>query len=572
MKTVEKQLEALFKKTVKLFQPDFNEWDKLFIQPASNSKFGDYQTNFAMTTAKIFRKAPRMIAEDLVSNFPENSTVEKLEVAGPGFINIFLKESFLDQELKKIGVEEYEFSEINTEKDVVIDYSSPNIAKRFHIGHLRTTVIGDSIKRILQFLGHNVIADNHLGDWGTQFGKLIVGYRNWLDRKAYEKDPIKELERIYVEFGNRVSEENSLEELARLELKKVQSGDEENKKLWKEFVELSLNDYKKTYKRLNIDFDTWYGESFYHEKMPGILELLKEKDIAKMDDGALVVFFDEEDNLHPCIVQKKDGAFLYSTSDLATVNFKRETYKMGTAVYVTDDRQQAHFKQIFKISEKLGWAMDFEHVVFGLMTYEGKVISSRTGASDLNLENLLNEAEKRSLEVIEEKNPSLPEEEKKEIAKIIGIGAIKYNDLSQNRVSTVDFSWNKALSFEGNTAPYLQYSYARIQSIKRKAAEQNIVCNHDAPIVLKSELEKSLAALTLRFPEIVIKAAESYRPNLVADYLFELAQKFSSFYNAMPILKEEGEILNSRLMLIDKTAITLKRGLDLLGIKTIDRM
>ena len=440
-----------------------------------------------------------------------------------------------------------------------------------HAGHLRTTIIGDSIKRIMRYVGYRVIADNHLGDWGTQFGKLIVAYRNWLDKDAFEKDAINELERLYIKFGEEAKDKPELNDEARAELEKLQNGDAENMKLWEQFSEITKKECKRIYARLGIEFDTYYGESFYHPMMPEVVKLLEEKGISVVDDGALVVFFEEDENLHPCIIRKKDGTFLYSTSDLATVRFKIDNYNLNKAVYVTDDRQTSHFKQVFRISERLGWKADFDHVTFGVMTFNGQILSTRAGNS-IKLDDLLNEAEKRAYEIVNEKNPDLPEDEKRNIAKVVGHGALKYADLSQNRVSNIDFTWNKALSFEGNTAPYLQYSYARVRSIFKKAEETGITIEKDSQILLETEAEKQLAMSVLKFPETVEKAAETYKPNLVTDHIFDLAQKFSSFYNSTPILKGESQLIQSRLKLSDTVSETIKTGLDLLGIEVVERM
>ena len=565
------RLEKLFKEAIKSIRPDFDDWSRLVLQPATDEKFGDYQTNFAMTASKIFRQAPKMIAEALIAAIPENDLTEKIEVAGPGFINIFLKKEALAEAVQKTFSEKWDFSHINTEGTVVIDYSSPNIAKPMHVGHLRTTIIGDSIKRIMKFIGYNVIADNHLGDWGTQFGKLIIGWNRWLDKENFEKDPISELERIYIKFGDEAEKDPDLEELARVELKKVQDGDEKNMALWKKFVDITLAECKKIYEYLGVEFDTYYGESFYHPIMPKVIDELVEKGLAVESEGALVVFFDEKENLHPCIVRKKDGAFLYATSDLATIKYKYENYKMNKALYVTDDRQAVHFKQIFNIAQRAGWDMEFVHIPFGVLSFNGEILKTRAG-NTIKLADLFKEAESKGLSVVEEKNPELPAEEKKKIAKAVGIGALKYSDLSQNRTSNIDFSWEKALSFDGNTAPYLQYSYARVQSIKRKAAEKGIDLDLNCKIALESEIERSIAASVTRFPECVEKAAELYKPNFIADHIFDLVQKFGTFYNSTPILKAEPEKMLSRLLLAEAVARTVRTGLDLLGIEAPEKM
>ena len=568
------KLKKLFSENINnIFGADYAE--KVDIQNSTKKEFGDFQTNFAMVSSKLIGKNPREIASTLVDNFKENDIIEKLEIAGPGFINIYLKNSFLNEEIKKVENEKYDFSFLNTDKTVIIDYSSPNIAKRMHIGHLRSTIIGDSIKRILQFLGFHTLADNHIGDWGTQFGKLIVAYKNWLNKKAYEEDPIGELERIYVQFSDEAKKNPVLEDEAREELKKLQLGDEDNQKLWKEFIDISLKEYNKIYDRLDVNFDYYYGESFYNDMMPSVLEELKEKGIAREDQGALVVFF-ENDKLPPAIVQKKDGSFLYTTSDLATMKFRKDELNVDEAVYLTDDRQQNHFKQVFEIGEMLGKPYNYKktHIVFGIMRFgDGMIFSSRSG-NIIRLVDLLDEAKTQVKKVIDEKNPNIPEDEKENIAEIVGSGAIKYFDLSQNRTSDITFTWDKVLSFEGNTGPYLQYTYVRIMSIFRKLKEENInVENENIILEDMTGIERELATELLRFPQAVEKSYESYRPNIIADYLFDMAKLFNNFYNSSSILKEKNKkVMDARILLSEKTAFVLKEGLSLLGIKTVDRM
>lgn len=568
------KLKKLFSENINnIFGADYTE--KVDIQNSTKKEFGDFQTNFAMVSSKLIGKNPREIANTLVDNFAENDIIEKLEIAGPGFINIYLKNSFLNEEIKKVENEKYDFSFLNTDKTVIIDYSSPNIAKRMHIGHLRSTIIGDSIKRILQFLGFHTLADNHIGDWGTQFGKLIVAYKNWLNKRAYEEDPIGELERIYVLFSDEAKKNPALEDEAREELKKLQLGDEDNQKLWKEFIDISLKEYNKVYDRLDVNFDYYYGESFYNDMMPSVLDELKKKGIAREDQGALVIFF-ENDKLPPAIVQKKDGSFLYTTSDLATMKFRKDELKVDEAVYLTDDRQQNHFKQVFEIGELLGEPYNYKktHVVFGIMRFgDGMIFSSRSG-NIIRLVDLLDEAKTQVKKIIDEKNPNIPEDEKEKIAEIVGSGAIKYFDLSQNRTSDITFTWDKVLSFEGNTGPYLQYTYVRIMSIFRKLKEENIsVENKDIILENMSGIERELAVELLRFPQAIVKSYESYRPNIIADYLFDTAKLFNNFYNSSSILKEEDKkVMDARILLAEKTAFVLKEGLSLLGINTVNRM
>lgn len=402
MLRIEKYIEEVFMTAIHKLYPD-KELKPIEISIATNEKFGDFQTNFAMMNSKIIGGNPRKIAEEIVNEIGTcNHLIEKLEIAGPGFINIFLKDEYLGEYVSKMTTEKFEYTELNTKGDVIIDYSSPNIAKRMHIGHLRSTIIGDAVKRLYNFLGYHTVADNHIGDWGTQFGKLIIGYRKWLDKEAYEKNPIEELERVYVEFSKESENDPSLDDLAREELKKLQDGDKENYALWQEFIKVSLDEYNKLYNRMGITFDTYYGESFYHNMMPAVLDELVEKGLAVEDQGAKVVFFDEKDNLHPCIVQKKDGAFLYSTSDIATVKFRKENYDINRLIYLTDERQQDHFKQFFKITEMLGWDIEKIHIWFGIMRFADGVFSTRKG-NVIRLEQLLDEGKKRALEVIEEK-------------------------------------------------------------------------------------------------------------------------------------------------------------------------
>ena len=563
MKIVSRELTDIFQDLVTKLYPNVE------LNIATNEKFGDYQCNFAMINSKIIGDNPRNIAENIKNNFPYGAVVEKLEVAGPGFINIFLSNKFLSETINKIG-EKYDFSFLNTKGDVVIDFSSPNIAKRMHIGHLRSTIIGESISRIYKYLGYNVVADNHIGDWGTQFGKLIVGYRKWLNQEAYKTNPIEELERVYVKFSDEADENPALEDEARAELKKLQDGEEENTKLWKEFIEASLQEYNKLYKRLDIHFDTYYGESFYNDMMGDVLKELVDKNIAKDDQGAKVVFFNEEDNLYPCIVQKKDGAYLYSTSDIATIKFRKNTYDVNKLIYLTDSRQQDHFKQVFKITDMLDWNIEKYHIWFGIIRFADAILSTRKG-NIIKLEELLDEAHTRAYNIVNEKNSSLSEEEKQNIAEIVGTSSVKYADLSQNKQSDIMFEWDKILSFEGNTAPYLLYTYARIQSILRKVEEQGFDLK-DIELNLTNNFERNLANHLLNLPISVLKSAETFKPNLIADYLYELSKKLNTFYNNCPILNQEENILKTRALLIKKTGEVLKEGLALLGISVLNKM
>ncbi len=539
------------------------------IQFTKEINLGHFQTNIALISSKKLSKNPKEIATQIVSNIEIGEIISKAEIAGPGFINFTLNSNWLYSYLHKFNPLEWNY-DLEIEKGTtVIDYSSPNIAKRMHIAHLRSTIIGESIKRMYKFMKREVIADNHLGDWGTQFGKLIVGYNNWLDKDAYQTDPLAELERIYVKFEQESAENESLLPEARTELKKLQDGDPVNTNLWKEFVNTSIAEYNKLYNRLGVEFDTYWGESYYEDSMPSVIEELINKNIAKESQGALIVEFDESEHLHPCLIRKSDGATLYATSDLACIKKKMETYNLNKLIYVTDDRQSDHFKQFFKVSEMLGWSVNNIHVTFGLMKFADSHFSSRKG-NVIRLETLLDEAESRALKIVEEKNPDLSDSEKREIARVVGIGAVKYSDLSQNRSSTIIFDWDKNLSFDGNTSPYLQYVYARIQSILRKADYK--FNDQESSLEYESEIEQKLILQLTKFHSIIVKAAETCKPNVIADYVFELAQMFNTFYNAINIIKSEDQQKVSRLILIDKIAMTIKSGLNLLGIEVLDRM
>ena len=570
MKILEDLIKSAIVGVIEKEFPGFEDADPE-IQKTGNPAFGDYQTNFALKNAGKMKSSPVKIAMALKEHIAALDMVDRCDVAGPGFINIFLDDDFLGKYVQIMDPAKAEYDIPDRDGTLIIDYSSPNIAKPMHVGHLRSTVIGDSLKRVFRFLGYSVVADNHLGDWGTQFGKLIVGYRNWLDRALYKDDPIAELERIYILFEQKSSDDPALIEQAREELKRLQDGDEDNLGLWKEFVSVSMDEYAKTYRRMDIEFDTYHGESFFHNLMPGVVDELVKKGLAKESEGALVVFFDEAENLHPCVIKKNDGAFLYATSDLACILFRKKEYDINRLVYVTDARQESHFRQVFAIKDMLGWDVAAEHVPFGLMGLADGHFSSRRG-NVIKLKDLLDEAKKRAAAIVEEKNPGLSPGEKDRIAETVGLGAVKYSDLSQNRVSNIVFDWDKMLNFEGNTAPYLQYTYARISSLIRKARENGKYDGGMERVAIRNNSERVLALTLSQFFSSVAKAGETYRPNIIADQLFETAQRFNSFYNSLPVLKAEGVSLPTRLMLAEKTAFILKTGLGLLGIQTVERM
>jgi len=542
------------------------------VVPTVDEAFGDYQCNAAMALAKLLKKPPREVAQAIATGADLPDSVERLEVAGPGFINFHLKSGWLARHLEIIQADpRLGTPEEGNGHTVVIDYSSPNVAKPMHIGHIRSTVIGNALDRLHRFLGYRVIADNHLGDWGTQFGILIVGYRNFVDPAALESAPVEELERIYVKSYEQSQKDEEWKNQARRELVKLQQGDPENLSLWKRFVELSIAEFEHIYTRLGVSFDLVRGESHYNDRLPAVIERLKRGGLAKESEGALVVFLEEE-KLPVCIVQKSDGGFNYATTDLATVFSRVEEFKPDAIVYVTDERQQLHFKQFFTIARKLGVKSHLVHVWFGLMRLPEGTFSTRQG-NVIKLERLLDEAEKRALDIVRKTSPQMDPAQQTDVARAVGIGAVKYADLSQNPQSLVTFTWEKALALEGNSAPYLQYACARIASVQDKYQER--FPGKDPlsyAIALGEPIERKLAARLIRFPDILMRSAGSYRPNVLADYLYDLAQVYSTFYQNVPFLKSDEGVRESRVRLCALTAKTLRTGLGLLGIETPDRI
>ncbi|MCF7847504.1 MAG: arginine--tRNA ligase [Kiritimatiellales bacterium] len=570
--TFEERLSAWTTETMaELFSLDETAGN-LGVTPTNNEKFGDYQCNAAMELARTLKTAPRQIAQDFIDKAIVPEFIEKMEIAGPGFINIFIRNAALAEYLESIEQDEHlGVPQAGEGKTVIIDYSSPNVAKPMHIGHIRSTVIGNAIDRIYRFLGYHVIADNHLGDWGTQFGLMMVGFRSFVDKHALAEAPVEELERVYVASYNKSKEDESWREEAKKELVKLQQGDEENLALWKQFIELSIEEFNIIYDRLGVKFDLYRGESFYNKQLPGIIQALEEKGLAKESDGALIVDL-EEDGMPICIVRKSDGGYNYATTDLATVQSRMAEFQPERIVYVTDERQQLHFKQFFTIAGKLGMNANLVHVWFGLMRLPEATFSTREG-NVIKLAQLLDDAEERALEMVKASSPEMPAEEQKELARAIGIGAIKYTDLSQNPQSLVTFTWEKALNMEGNSAPYLQYAFARISSVYDKYhvlyPETDL---SDCSINIEHEIERRLAIKLGRFSAAVIAAASNYRPNILADYLYELSQIYSSFYQNVPFLKAEEGTRESRIRICRITASVLKQGLNLLGIETPDRI
>jgi arginyl-tRNA synthetase len=456
-------------------------------------------------------------------------------------------------------------------RKVVIDFGSPNVAKPMHVGHIRSTVIGDAIARIGSLLGHDVIRDNHIGDWGTQFGMVIYGWKNLLDRAALERAPIAELVRIYKATNEAAAADPKVREACREELVKLQAGDPENFGIWKDCVTLSLGEFDATYRILDIHYDIQRGESFYNDRLPGIVDRLLNAGIAEISEEAVVVFFRDIPELadKPAIIRKKDGGYNYATTDIATVDYRVDDLKRDTCWYVVGAPQTLHFKQIFEIARREGRVADFRHITFGSILGEDRKLMKTRSGDNVALRDVLDEAVVRARKLVDEKNPDLAENERDDVAKIIGIGAVKYADLSQYRMTDYIFSWDRMLSFQGNTAPYLQNAYVRIRSIFRRAGEEFVPPDS---ISLSVAEERNLALKLCQFAEVLPTVLNDFRPNLLANYLYELANAFHSFYEACPVLKSEEPSRSSRLALCELSGRVLMKGLDLLGIKVPEKM
>jgi arginyl-tRNA synthetase len=539
---------------------------------ATDPRFGDYQTNAALVLGKQRGENPRDVAEKVLKYFDIGDLAETPTVAGAGFINFKLRADAVAKVASELFTDEgLGVAKSVSPRKIVIDFGSPNVAKPMHVGHIRSTALGDAIARVATFLGHDVIRDNHIGDWGTQFGMVIWGWKNLLDRNALQRGPLAEIVRIYKEANARSTADPTVREACRQELVKLQSGDKENLDIWNECVALSMQDFEHVYELLDIHYDIQCGESFYNDRLPGVVDRLLEAKIAETSEGAVVVFFRDVSELadKPCIVRKSDGGFNYATSDIATVEYRINELKRDTLWYIVGAPQTLHFKQIFEVARREGYKADLRHIPFGNVLGEDRKLMKTRSGENVPLRQLLEEACNRARKIIEEKNPDLSEDEKISIARIIGIGAVKYADLSQYRMTDYVFSWDKMLALQGNTAPYLQNAYVRIRSIFRKADES---APKTGKFVLTDAAEIGLAKKLCQFAEIVPQVLNDFRPNVLATYLFELANSFHSFYEACPVLKSEEPARRSRLALCDLTGRVLQRGLDLLGIKVPERM
>ncbi len=539
---------------------------------ASDPRFGDYQTNAALILGKQRNENPRVLAEKIVAHFVTDDLCEPPAVAGAGFINFTLRPAAVaEKTMEVLRDDRLGVAEAKSTQRIVIDFGSPNVAKPMHVGHIRSTVLGDALARIAQFLGHEVIRDNHIGDWGTQFGMVIYGWKNLLDRQALQRNPLAEIVRIYKETNERAARDPEVREACRQELIKLQAGDKENLDIWNECVAFSMQDFERVYKLLDIHYDIQCGESFYHDRLSGVVERLLESGIAEISEGAVVVFFRENSELadKPLIIRKRDGGFNYATTDLATIDYRMNDLKADAVWYVVGAPQILHFKQIFEIARREGYTAELRHITFGSVLGEDRKLMKTRSGENVPLRELLEEACKRARKIIEEKNPQLSDDEKSDIAQKIGIGAVKYADLSQYRMTDYVFSWDKMLSLQGNTAPYLQNAYVRIRSIFRKAGESAPRIDE---LVLADSAEINLAKRLCQFAETVPQVLNDFRPNILANYLFEAANTFHTFYEACPVLKSEEPTRSSRLALCDLTARVLKHGLGLLGIQVPEKM
>lgn len=550
------------------------------VRQSAKVQFGDYQANGMMAVAKKLGMAPRQLAEQVLTHLDLSGIASKVEIAGPGFINIFLEPAFLAEQVQQALASDRLGVSQPTRQTIVVDYSAPNVAKEMHVGHLRSTIIGDAAVRTLEFLGHHVIRANHVGDWGTQFGMLIA----WLEKQQQENAgdmALADLEGFYRDAKKHYDEDEAFAERARNYVVKLQSGDTYFREMWRKLVDITMTQNQITYDRLNVTLtrDDVMGESLYNPMLPGIVADLKAKGLAVESEGATVVFLDEFKNKEGdpmgVIIQKKDGGYLYTTTDIACAKYRYETLHADRVLYYIDSRQHQHLMQAWTIVRKAGYVPDsvpLEHHMFGMMLgKDGKPFKTRAGGT-VKLADLLDEALERARRLVAEKNPDMPADELEKLANAVGIGAVKYADLSKNRTTDYIFDWDNMLAFEGNTAPYMQYAYTRVLSVFRKADidEQSLA---SAPVIISEDREAQLAARLLQFEETLTVVAREGTPHVMCAYLYDVAGLFSGFYEHCPILSAENDaVRNSRLKLAQMTAKTLKLGLDTLGIETVERM
>ncbi len=623
------------------------------IKATSDGKFGDYQANFAMPLAKQLSKPPREVASSIVEAVRLDDICSGIEIAGPGFINLTLDDSWVKTRLTTaVGNDRLGVAKIASPRKFVVDYSSPNVAKPMHVGHIRSTVIGDALARVLRFVGHDVVTDNHLGDWGTQFGMIIYGYKHFVDQATYEATPVVELGRLYklvrrlmdyhsavkslpdskrqleqleqaanelegtpllgdkakdkqlrkqiaaaknrakgqaeavcglqeridsadsdAEFKSLAEAHPDINNAVLLETAALHEGDPKNRELWDDFLPHCREDIQRIYQRLSVSFDHELGESFFHNMLESVVNDFEAKGFARTSDGALCVFMEQYET--PMIIRKQDGAFLYATTDLATIKYRLDEWQADAILYVVDHRQHQHFEKVFDAVKLWGYSdVELVHVSFGtVLGDDGKPFKTRSGDT-VNLETLLDEAESRAVAIAKEANPNLVSEQQENIGRVVGIGGLKYADLSQHRASDYKFSYDKMLAMKGNTATYLQYSYARVQGIlRRMGTDLDALRSDDSEFVFAEDVERTLAVKLVRFGESLDEVLVEYKPNLLCNYLFELTQTFFQFYDQCSVKDAENDVVRiSRLKLCDLTARTIEKGLRLLGIGVLDQM
>ncbi len=541
-----------------------------FMEIPAKPEMGDYAFP-CFRLAKTMRKAPNMIAADICSKIEENKIFSKIEPVA-AYINFFTDKSVYAAEvmesIAKMG-ENYGTSEEGKGKTIVIDYSSPNIAKPFHVGHLRSTVIGSALYKIFEKMGYECVGVNHLGDWGTQFGKLIEAYKLWGSKEEVEEKGISELTRIYVKFHEEAEKDPSLDDRARAWFVKMQDGDEEAITLWKWFYDISIKEFERVYEKLGVKFDHYTGESFYNDKMAAIVDELKEKKLLTESNGAMIVDL-EDAKMPPCLIIRTDGGTLYATRDITAAIYRKNTYDFDKCIYVTAIDQNLHFAQWFKVIEKMGydWSKDLVHVPFGLVSLEDGKLSTRKGKVVL-MEDLLDEAVKKTMGIINDKNPDLPDKE--EVAKEVGIGAVIFDDLYNGRIKDIVFSWDRMLNFDGETGPYVQYTHARACSVLKKAE----YVKGTAPIdysVLTDDASVDVCKMLANYSAKIKEAASRYEPSVIARYLVDLSQAFNKFYHDNVILTDDENVRNARLAVVDAVRLVIKSGLEILGIKSPERM
>ena len=566
------ELEGVMSQALNAVGVDLPEGFQVQVESAADLRFGDYQSNAAMILAKRLRTNPREFAAKLIEVM-ELGDLAVADIAGPGFINFRVTHSAWSKRMSALlGDDRLGVALASPVQTIVVDFSAPNVAKPMHVGHIRSTIIGDSLSRIARFLGHEVITDNHIGDWGTQFGMIIHGWKTVLKESDLEADPVAELLRVYRTVNALCGKDDAVRETCKQELVKLQGGDAENLKIWEKCVDLSKQGLQGIYDRLDVGFDHWYGESFYNDRLAPLVDEMLESGVARESEGAVCVFFDGDAKLDekPAIVRKADGGFLYATTDLATIDFRVQQWHADQIWYVVGAPQQLHFQQIFEATRKRGQNPSMHHIAFGSILGEDRKLMKTRSGDNVQLVDVLDEAVERADRVIGEKSPDMDPAERAEVASIVGIGSVKFAELSQHRMTDYVFSWDRMLALQGDTAPYLQYSYVRVRSIFRKLDGQ---INIDpSALSIEADAEVHLARMLVRFGETVPILLDDFRPNLLANYLLELAKAFHSFFEACPVLKSEGDTQNTRLALCELTSQVLEKGLGLLGIEVPERM